>query len=124
MCKVKDVNECKKGINIKSFETNGEQQKKEKYLKHQNRILSEMAFNTSKILLEEYQNIVSTLQKNNYDKSFQVLMLLETLNKTYEINNDIENKIVHQINQRIFKNPNHKPNHNPHHNWKNYLLLP
>ena len=60
--------------------------------RNKDRALKEIADKYSETLYEEYKHIVDYIKGTQYEEAFKVLMLRETLEKTYKI--DEENKII------------------------------
>ena len=81
---------------IKALEARGESTD---YIRNnKERFLKELASHFSKQLYEEYKHIVDYIKETNYEDSFKVLMLRETLSKTYKLDTTKGKKTI--INKR------------------------
>lgn len=81
---------------IKALEARGESAD---YIKNnKKRFLEELASHFSKQLYEEYKHIIDYIKQTNYEDSFKVLMLRETLSKTYKLDTTAGKKTI--VNKR------------------------
>lgn len=81
---------------IKALEARGESAD---YIKNnKKRFLSELSNHFSKQLYEEYKHIIDYIKQTNYEDSFKVLMLRETLSKTYKLDTTDGKKTI--VNKR------------------------
>ena len=81
---------------IKALESRGESVD---YIKNnKKRFLSDFSNHFSKQLYEEYKHIIDYIKQTNYEDSFKVLMLRETLSKTYKLDTTDGKKTI--VNKR------------------------
>ena len=73
---------------LKAFEARGEKKTADYFRKNKAQALKEMAKKISGTQMEEYKHIVDFIKSTEYEPAFKVLMLSETLSKTYKKEKD------------------------------------